>query len=266
MPVAISNILHKYGAFINIAARQTLAAKTVLIGSIFLLLVLLLTYNQLWLAIGQDTAEPTMNATFLWYLLFGEMIILSTPKIERILEQDIKDGTLAYYLNKPISFFAMRFCENLSTMSLNFLALGIFGTFTVWLLTPTPPFSWQEFPLIVALVYFSATINLLIFAAIGFTSLWLEQVRILSMTVQKLAFILGGAIFPFSIYPEWFIDFARYTPFYAIYYLTIKLSYDFSYAGALQAFCLNLLWLGLILGFIWGAYKHLQKKVNIYGG
>ena len=264
--MAIKSRLRKYGAFISLAARQAITNKTVLCGGIFLLLILLLTYNQLWTVIGKDSADPSINATFLWYLLFGELIILSAPKVERILEQDIKSGTLAYYLNKPVSFFMMRFCENLSLMSINFVSLGLAGTLTAWLLTPQTPFTWLQFPLIVSLVYLSSLINLLLYTAVGFSSLWLEHTKTLAMAVQRLAFIFGGAIFPLSIYPEWFVNIARWTPFYSLYYLTIKLSYDFSAADVSRALGLNCLWLAFIIGFIIWAYRTMQKRVNVYGG
>lgn len=264
--MAIKPLLGKYGAFIGLSARQAITDKAALCGGIFLLLILLLSYNQLWIVIGKDTADPSINATFLWYLLFGELIILSAPKVERTLEQDIKNGTLAYYLNKPVSFFMMRFCENLSLMTINFVFLGLAGTLTAWLLTPQTPFTRLQFPLIVFLVYLSSVINLLLYTAVGFSNLWLEHTKTLAMAVQRLAFIFGGAIFPLSIYPEWFIDLARWTPFYSLYYLTIKLSYDFSAANICEALGLNCLWLILIIGFISRAYLIMQKRINVYGG
>lgn len=86
------------------------------------------------------------------------------------------------------------------------------------------------------------------------------------MAIERLAFILGGAIFPLTIYPEWFVEIAKWTPFYSIYYLTIKLVYDFSWPNLGQVILLNGFWSLLIISFITYAYTKLSKKVNVYGG
>lgn len=256
----------KYLSFANVAFQETLRNKTSLAASVFLMLILILTYNQLWLTIGRDQNDTGINNTYIWYLFFGELIILSAPKIERLIDTDIKNGTMAYYVNKPVSFFFMRFWESASTMSLHFLSLGITGCLLCVFLVPDTPFTFTQIPAIIVMVYLSSLINLLFFTAIGYAGLWINNIRLLAMTIQKLAFILGGAIFPLSIYPDWFVAVARWTPFYSVYYLTIRLSTEFSLSNLLIALGLNLIWCLIIGIFINFAYKLLQKKVDVYGG
>lgn len=66
--------------------------------------------------------------------------------------------------------------------------------------------------------------------------------------------------FPLSIYPRWFVEIAQWTPFYSVYYLSIKLVYDFSWANLAQAVLLNTFWITLIVGFIVFAYGKLIKR------
>ncbi len=86
------------------------------------------------------------------------------------------------------------------------------------------------------------------------------------MAIERLAFILGGAIFPLSIYPDWFVDIAKWTPFYSFYYLTIKLVYDFSWSNLAEALVLNCFWVCLMGIFAYFTYQKLTKRVNVYGG
>ncbi len=258
--------ISKYGAVFLISFKQAWTNKTNLSGMLFFLFILLFIYNRLWVVIGIQDNVSGLNATFIWYLLLAEMIILSRPRVERILFEDIRTGNLAYYTNKPISFFLMRYIESLGNMTVSFLICGGFGVFITIILTGTPPFEWKYFPLIFLMCFISSAINVLIYAGIGLCGLWMDSIRTLGMAIERLAFIFGGAIFPLSIYPEWFVSIAKWTPFYSVYYLTIRLIYDFSWANLFEAFLLNFCWVSATVVFICFAYQKLIKKVDIYGG
>lgn len=262
----MTETLLKYGAFFRAAFKQGLLNRGMLSGLLFFLFILLFIYNRLWEVIGIQDNNNSLNTIYIWYLLFAEMIILSLPKPDRILTDDIRSGTMAYYINKPISFFLMRYAEALGSMTVSFLVMGGVGSLMTLALTGTPPFEWRYFPLIIIMCWLSSAINVLFYCGIGLSALWLESTRTLAVAVERLAFIFGGAIFPLSIYPDWFVDIARWTPFYSVYYLTIKLVYDFSWTNLFEAAALNCLWTVLIVCFVGFAYHHLNKKVNIYGG
>ena len=256
----------KYWHLFLISFKHSWSNKANLSGQLVFLFILLFIYNRLWVVIATDSSTSNQNQTFIWYLLFAEMIILSNPKIDRVLFDDIRSGTMAYYINKPISFFFMRYIEAVGNMSVSFLILGGFGTPITILFTGHPPFEWWQFPIIFTMCYISSCINIIMYTAVGMCSLWLASIRTLAMAIERLAFTLGGAIFPLSIYPEWFINIAQWTPFYSFYYLTVKLVYDFSFANLFQAICLNTFWILLIGFFINIAYHKLTKRINVYGG
>lgn len=262
----INASLSKYRAVFVIAFKQAWNNKANLSGLLFFLFILLFIYNRLWVVIGVQENANGLNATYIWYLLLAEIIILSGPKMERIMFEDIKSGNMAYYVNKPISFFLMRYIEGIGNMTVSFLIMGTFGTIVTLLLTGQPPFEWRHFPFIIIMCYLSSAINLLFYTGVGLCSLWLESIRTLGMAIERMAFIFGGAIFPLSIYPRWFVEIAQWTPFYSVYYLSIKLVYDFSWANLAQAVLLNTFWITLIVGFIVFAYGKLIKKVDVYGG
>lgn len=256
----------KYLSLFLISFKQAWGKKANLSGLLFFLFILIFIYNRLWEVIASDSLTSGLNRTFIWYLLFAEMIILSNPKIDRTLFDDIRSGTMAYYINKPISFFFMRYIEAIGNMSVSFFIMGGFGTIVTLIFTGKPPFEWWQFPIIFIMCYLSSCINVIIYTAVGMCTLWLASIRTLAMAVERLAFTLGGAIFPLSVYPEWFVDIAKWTPFYSFYYLTVKLVYDFSFSNLLQAIFLNTFWILLTGTFISFAYKKLIQRINIYGG
>jgi ABC-2 type transport system permease protein len=258
--------MSKYLHFMTISAKQSLGNRANIIGSTILLFALVFIYNQLWVVIGRESSEYHLSTHFIWYLLMGEIIILTTTRSERQIGDDVKSGTMAYYLNKPVSFFAMRFFETVSSMSVLFFFMTVFGSAFVLFVVKQAPFEWYQFPIIMLGVYISCIISILLYIAIGYSALWIKDVNYFAMVVARLAFVLGGAIFPLTIYPDWFINIAKWTPFYSMYYLTIRLVYDFSWYNLGYALFLNFTWTAIISSFIFFAYQRLRSKVNIHGG
>lgn len=258
--------MSKYIYLFWISFKQSWKHKISISGSLFFLLILIYIYNRLWEVIAFENNSSGLNTTFIWYLLFAEMIILSRPKIDRIIFDDIISGTMAYYINKPISFFFMRYIEAVGNMSVSFLVMGGVGIIITLIITGYPPFSWNELPIIFTMCYLSSCLNIMLTASVGLCGIWLASTRTLGMAVERLAFIFGGAIFPLSIYPDWFVDIAKWTPFYSFYYLTIKLVYDFSWNNLIHAISLNTFWICIIGIFIRFTYNKLSKRINIYGG
>lgn len=206
-------MISKYLSCFYITAKQTTGNKALLAGTTFFLFILLVIYNRLWNAIGIESGESGIQSKYIWYLLIAEIIILSPPKTDRIILDDIQNGTMSYYINKPVSFFWMRYMESAGMMTVSFLFMLTAGTIIALLLTPSVPFSWADYPVIVLMAYFSSLVNVLLLTAVGFSALWLNDTKTLGMAVQRLAFIFGGAIFPLSIYPDWFVDISRWSPF-----------------------------------------------------
>lgn len=257
--------IQKYFHIAFASYKQSVGNKAMLIGISILLMLLLLTYNQLWIMIGSQE-NSVLNTSFIWYLLFAEIIILSPTRMDRVFNDDIESGTMTYFVSKPISFFGMRFFEGVGEMTSSFLALLLFGGLITFLITDGIPFKLIHLPIIILVCYISCLINLFLKSAIGLSALWINNTRYLAMLIERLAFIFGGAIFPLSIYPDWFVNIAKFTPFYSFYYLTIKLVYDFSWKNLVVAMSLNAMWFAIIGIFIHLAYKTLSKKVEVYGG
>lgn len=257
--------MNKYFSIFKTSFKQNIGNKPMIFGLCFLLILLVLTYNQLWVVIGKQEGSA-LNISFIWYLLLGEIIILSPPRVDRVLDEDIKTGTMAYYINKPVSFFAMRFTEAVAAMSVVFIFLFIIGGSLTFILTDNLPFKLWQLPIITIMCFGSCIINTFFKCIIGLCAIWFNSTRSINMVLERFAFIFGGAIFPLTIYPEWFVDIAKYTPFYSYYYLTIRLVYDFSWQNLAIAATMNSIWILFLASFAGFAYNKLSKRVDIYGG
>ena len=258
-------LLNKYLIFSKLSAKNALKTKDTLLGFAVFLGILLLIYNKLWNVVAiQYTNLPNIN--FVWYLFFTELIILSTPALHRLLEEDINFCTMVYFTNKPINFFVMRFAEGIGTLSINFAFLFFCGISIVYLLAATTLTSWVQLMVIIALCFISTILNSLLMALIGFCTLWFHTTKPIYLLIQKMIFVLGGAVLPLIIYPSWLINIAKYTPFYYMFFMVAKLSYAFNWHDVALILMMVLFWSSIFIILIILAYRQLYKKINIYGG
>jgi ABC-2 type transport system permease protein len=54
----------------------------------------------------------------LWYLMLAETIVLSRPRMAQQIAQQVKDGSIAYLLNKPYSFLLYQAAASLGDSAL----------------------------------------------------------------------------------------------------------------------------------------------------
>ena len=67
----------KYWSLFSVSFKQAWSKKANLSGILFFLFILIFIYNRLWEVIAADSYTTGLNRTYIWYLLFAEMIILS---------------------------------------------------------------------------------------------------------------------------------------------------------------------------------------------
>lgn len=72
-------------------------------SSIFLLLILFI-FSQLWKTVlGTGGRIAGLNSAGMpWYMVFTEVIVISTPAYHRLVSDEVKSGDIAYKLVRPI--------------------------------------------------------------------------------------------------------------------------------------------------------------------
>ncbi|MEZ4636836.1 MAG: hypothetical protein R2856_18090 [Caldilineaceae bacterium] len=79
-----------------------------LLGRTISILLFLWIFVNLWRvtysAAGEDVIAGLSLRDTLWYLMMAEAVILSKTDLSRIISEAVKDGGIAYLLNKPFNF------------------------------------------------------------------------------------------------------------------------------------------------------------------
>ena len=216
----------KYWAIFQMTMINSLAYPGELIGRSLMIIPFMWIFYQLWTvtfeAAGTDTINGMTLYSTMWYLMMAETIELSRPALARTISDNVKDGSIAYILNKPYSFLLYHFSNSMGETIFRALTNALFGSAMVWWLVGRPPgpSSW-----LFAFIALLGTwiLNFCITCLIGLSAFLVEDVAPFMWIYQKFIFILGGFLIPLDFYPEWLQKIALALPFSAMIYGPSKL-------------------------------------------
>lgn len=260
---------HKYWAIFRIQLQNNITYFGDLFANSIAIVIFLWIFTQLWkvtyASLGEtEIAGLTLSDT-LWYLMLAETIVLSKPRLSQPISEAVKDGSIAYLLNKPYNFilyqFSIGFSDSIFRIFSNFIAGGIL----VWLLVGPPSFSINPF-LIIPAILLAWIIDFCISTLIGLSAFLTEDISAFEWIYSKLTLILGGVLIPLDFYPAWIRNIAQLLPFANTVYGPAKLFVQPEISRFLYLLLFQLFWaivLGVIVTIV---YRRGVQWLNINGG
>ena len=261
--------LRKYWAIFQITLINSLAYPGELIGRSLMIAPFMWIFYQLWKvtfsAAGTDTINGMTLYSTMWYLMMAETIELSRPALARTISDNVKDGSIAYLLNKPYSFLLYQFSNSLGESVFRALMNAVFGSLVVWWLVGSPPapIGWM-----LAFVALLGTwiLNFCITCLIGLSAFLGEDVSPFVWIYQKFIFILGGFLSPLDFYPEWLQVIAKALPFSAMIYGPSKLFIAPTMEFFANVITLQLVWIITLGTTLVIAYRRGVAYLTVNGG
>lgn len=201
--------------------------------------------------------------TLLWYIALNEWVLISLPDIQDDIEEELRSGSLCYFLPRPLSYLGSKFCEALGALSANLLVLGIVAfAFTAYMTGRIP----NGFLSIIPLGFLSGTLCLIFHLLIGVSAFWMQEVGPFYWLFEKLLFIFGGLMLPLVVYPKWIQILAFLTPFPAILGQRSALAIEFELYFVLQLLASLTLWGIISITLLLVLYRKGLKILTIDGG
>ncbi|MGB8981986.1 MAG: ABC-2 family transporter protein [Anaerolineales bacterium] len=259
----------KYWAIFGITLTNSLAYPGELIGRSLMIIPFMWIFYQLWkvtyAAAGSDVIDGLSLRDVLWYLMLAETIELGRPPLARTISENVKDGSIAYLLNKPYDFLLYQLSTTMGETIFRAAMNAIFGGAVIfWLIGP------PEHPegILIALpaVLGAWILHFCVTAMIGLSAFIAEDVSAFMWIYQKLAFVFGGMLVPLDFYPEWLQRIANALPFASITYGPARLFVTPTTDLFLKVMTMQTIWiviLGLLLGF---AYRRGVAYLTVNGG
>src|SRR5512138_405602 len=241
----------KYWAIFQITVVNSLAYPAELIGRSLIILPFMWIFYQLWRVTFASSNTEIINGLTLrdtlWYLMLAETIELSRPRLGNTLSEAVKDGSIAYFLNKPYDFLLYHFSTSMGETIFRAILNALLGGAMVWWLAGPPPTVWG-WPLAAIAIFGSWTLNFCISGMIGLAAFEVEDISAFQWIFQKFAFIFGGLLIPLDFYPAWLRAICNALPFSSMTYAPARLFVTPSLTTFAAVLGMQLVWiLGLAL-------------------
>jgi ABC-2 type transport system permease protein len=272
MTVAVRSLARsgvKYWAIGRTQLIQGLAYPAELLARSLAILIFMWVFIHLWRATYQATGELAIAgmtlADTVWYLVLAETIVLSKPRLAGSIADTVKDGSIAYLLNKPYSFLLYHLSVGLGDSLVRMLANFAAGATLVWLAVGPPP-GPRGLPLVLVAIALAWLIDFALSAMIGLLAFVTEDVAAFEWIYSKVLFLLGGLLIPLDFFPAWLREIALRLPFAYTVYGPARLFVDPTVERFALLLAGQLVWLGLAGGVLALLYRRGVRWLSINGG
>ncbi len=261
--------MKKYFAIFRINLQNGLAYPAELVTRSLMILLFMWIFFQLWQVTFAASGSERLNGLSLhdtiWYLLLAETLELGRPRLARVISQQVKDGSIAYLLNKPYDFILYQLSSGLGKSLPRMGMLFIIGGALVWAMAGPPP-ALVNWPVAAVALVFAWLLHFCVNALIGLAAFVSEEVAPYEWIYQKMTFVLGGMLIPLDLYPAWLQTVSKSLPFAYMMYGPARLFVQADAALFGQILLGQVLWLAVLGGVLLLAYSRGMRRLAINGG
>lgn len=259
----------KYWSIYRITLINSLAYPGEFIGRSLIIVPFMWIFYQLWKvtfsASGTDIINGLTLRDMLWYLMLAETIELGRPPLARTMSETVKDGSIAYILNKPYDFVWYQFSTSMGETIFRAMFNALFGSLVVWMLVG-PPNHPEGFLIVLPAVIGAWALHFCVNAMIGLSAFVVEDVAAFTWIYQKLAFIFGGMLIPLDFYPNWLQTISKFLPFSSAIYGPARLFVTPSLGMFVNVVGLQLVWIAVLGILLTAVYRWGVREMSVNGG
>jgi ABC-2 type transport system permease protein len=261
--------MKKYFAILKINLLNNLVYPGELLTRSLMILLFMWIFFQLWNVAFEESSTGILSGLTLqdamWYFLLAETLELGRPRLARAIAEQVRDGSIAYLLNKPYDFILYQLFYGLGESIPRMLMLFTLGGGLVWVMAGSPP-SLKSWPLALILLSGAWLLHFCFNAIIGLAAFVVEEITPFEWIYQKFTFVLGGMLIPLDFYPSWLQTVSKSLPFAYMMYGPARIFVKPETHLFLQLLAGQFLWLGVIIPVLILAYSRSTRRLAINGG
>jgi len=200
------NELRKYTWIAWTSARSSWAYFGDAIGRVIFFSIILYIFLRLWTTTFTQTGATHLGGLsitqMLWYLTITEAIMLSGPKVSTLIDEDVRTGTIAVQLLRPMSYAYYRLAMTLGERTIRFLVNLVTGCAIAFLLVGQLPMVGFGMLTLCATLPLAFILDFLGLFLVGLSAFWLEDTSGLLLLYSRGVLIAGGTLIPLDLYPS----------------------------------------------------------------
>ena len=260
--------LRKYLTIFRYATRdQLIYLPAFMIRNIFFVLIIFIFYSLWKVVYGEREFLAGLTIVqALWYLTFTETVELGKARSFEQIQQEVKDGTIAYSLIRPYSYILYYLVKGTGEGMVRMVPMLTIGFVVAWLFTGPLPGYLSALPAGVLLIMGGYVLTSLWQILIGLLAFWFEEVGPFYWILQKLVFILGGMFFPIDFFPDWLQGVSKSLPFaYSAYWPAITIV-NYSPGVFVHAMIGQVVYIILLGSVCLLVFRSGRRKIHAQGG
>lgn len=233
--------------------------------------MLLFIFISLWDYMYSDSSSRIAGYTkeqMMWYVLITEMLWFGTRTrtVTRQVSNDIRQGNIAYQINKPYHYALYVLAKYTGEWSVRLPVYAVLSfVMGMTMVGSLEGISIYNLPLIIISVVLGITIDAVLRMCVSLIAFWIEDAAPFHWLYDKLILVVG-TIFPIEIFPKALQGIFKYTPIYVVTYGPAKLIVDFSTDACMRIFTAQIIYLAVGLIAMFAVYAKGVRKLNVYGG
>lgn len=244
--------------------------KSFIAGSLTLVLIIYI-YLNLWNFLYSDP-ESLINGysytQMIWYILFTETLwsCIKGRRIVRDISNDVKNGNIAYLINKPYNYINYMLSKTFADFSFKLFVLLPAALVLGYILIGNIP-NFNLLGCIIAIITgaIGVVINMLICISIGLLAFFMEDSAPIYWIYSKIILVIG-TLFPIEFMPKAIQPILEYSPIFALNYGPAKLFVDFNYDFLVRLLITQGIYIIVFYILTMIIYKKGVKNINVNGG
>lgn len=263
--------MRKYRAITRINMQNSLAYIWDAFTQTFFVALFVYVLGQLWTttfkAQGATViADLTLNQT-IWYFVWAELVQLSKINPVQTIQDEVKDGSLAYTLGRPYNYVLYHYFRGLGGVAVRMCTILFVGSLVAYAQTGVLlSFRIETFPLVLVVTFFAFILDYCILAMIGLLAFFFEDVMSFRLIYHKILFVIGGLFIPIDFLPSGVQSVVRVLPFNLVLYGPAKLFVDWDSDQFVQVVVSQLIWIAILGTILAQFYRYGIRRVSINGG
>lgn len=204
----------------------------------------------------------------IWYVIITEILWMSLggKKICRKISNDVKNGNIAYNINKPYNYILYNLSSSLGSIFIKFITFTILVMILGYLFLGTfPKLNILSILAVLLTSILAIVINILLMIFLGLFSFIIEDSSPLYWVYSKFILVLG-TIFPIEFFSGILKVILIYSPVYVVSYGPAKLFVNFNTNEFITVLLSQLVYIVISYILTRVIYKKGVKRLNVNGG
>ena len=224
----------------------------------------------LWQALLEGNSAE--NMTFAYMIPYIIIMYFSTTftniNIATTIENSMRDGSILYYLIRPVNYKKYLLCQMLGQNTFKACANTLFIFIIASLLYGI---YWTESIFFMLCFIVSLLLGMLLMFEITYTfgllAFWLQRTWFIEWFLQAFTIFFGGSSVPLWFYPEALQNISLFLPFRYISYEAINMYLGrYSIEVCFKKFTIAFMWIIVLWILDYILWKAAQKRIEINGG